>query len=132
MILKQNKSNKWNFYVKKLFKDRFMKKYLILFLILAFTSLSLDARIITVSNNPAIPAQYTNLQEAIDNADVGDTIFVHQSSTNYGNIVVNKKITLLGQGRNTILSSIFLSSVEGNQANNTSGTVVSEIGRAHV
>lgn len=45
-------------------------------------------------------ADYTKIQDAIDNATTGDTIFVY-SGTYYENIVINKMINLTGQNRET-------------------------------
>ena len=52
----------------------------------------------TVSNNPANPAQFTEIQEAINAASDGDTIYVAGSATNYGNVLVNKRVVLIGAG----------------------------------
>lgn len=58
------------------------------------------ATIRTVSNYVNHPAQYTSLQTAMDAADVGDTILVTGSTTSYGNIFINKRLTLIGAGHN--------------------------------
>jgi hypothetical protein len=68
---------------------------------LFFASASMFAGIITVSNNPNSPGQYTNLQTAINDALPGDTILVSGSPTTYGNINIDKTLTLYGQGFNT-------------------------------
>lgn len=52
----------------------------------------------TVSNNPANPAQFTEIQEAINAASDGDTIYVAGSDINYGNVLVNKRVVLIGAG----------------------------------
>lgn len=65
--------------------------------LLFFFSLSIQAQIHTVDNgNPG--ADYTDLQDAIDNASEGDTIYVAGSFTPYGNISVNKQLTIFGDG----------------------------------
>ncbi|OFY86990.1 MAG: hypothetical protein A3F72_02190 [Bacteroidetes bacterium RIFCSPLOWO2_12_FULL_35_15] len=57
------------------------------------------ATVITVNNNVNSPGQYTSLQTAIDNANDGDSIYVHGSYTTYGSITVNKPgLTLIGTG----------------------------------
>lgn len=43
---------------------------------------------------------HLTIQEGLDLADAGDTIFV-ESGTFYGNIIINKTITLIGDDRNT-------------------------------
>jgi parallel beta-helix repeat protein len=46
------------------------------------------------------PGNYTKIQDAIDNASDEDTIFVYSGIYNE-NIVINKSIVLIGQGRET-------------------------------
>ena len=45
------------------------------------------------------PADFSTIQEAINNATDGDTIFVH-NGTYYENIVVSKTVSLVGQNKN--------------------------------
>ncbi|HEC82376.1 MAG TPA: PKD domain-containing protein [Thermoplasmatales archaeon] len=45
------------------------------------------------------PNNYTNIQDAIDNASNGDTIKVY-NGTYYENVVINKTINLIGEDRN--------------------------------
>lgn len=52
----------------------------------------------TVSNNPANPAQFTEIQEAINAASDGDTIYVAGSATAYGNLRVDKRLVIIGDG----------------------------------
>jgi nitrous oxidase accessory protein len=48
------------------------------------------------------PGNYTRIQDAIDNASDGDTVFVYDdSSPYYENVVVNKSINLIGEDSNT-------------------------------
>ena len=45
---------------------------------------------------------YTSIQDAIDNASDGDTVFVYDySSPYYENLIVNKSINLIGEDRDT-------------------------------
>lgn len=44
------------------------------------------------------PGNYTNIQDAVDNASSGDSIFAYQG-TYYEHVILNKKITLLGELR---------------------------------
>jgi len=47
---------------------------------------------------------YTKIQDAIDNATYGDTVFVFDdSSPYYENLVVNKSISLVGEDKNTTI-----------------------------
>ncbi len=60
---------------------------------------------IASANSPTliVPDDYPTIQEAINNANPGDTIFVRKR-TYYENIVINKSITLVGEDReNTII-----------------------------
>jgi parallel beta-helix repeat protein len=44
------------------------------------------------------PADFKTIQEAINNASAGDTIFVH-NGTYYENVVINKTVTLIGENK---------------------------------
>jgi len=59
------------------------------------------------------PNNYTKIQDAIDNASDGDTVFVYDdSSPYYENIIVNKSINLFGENRNTtVIDGRFIDSV---------------------
>ena len=48
------------------------------------------------------PGNYTTIQDAIDNANDGDTVFVY-NGTYYENVIVNKTINLVGQDRRTTI-----------------------------
>jgi parallel beta-helix repeat protein len=71
-----------------------------------------DTAIVTTSidNAPLIhvdddgTADYTRIQDAIDNASYGDIIFVHQG--NYSKVIVNKTVTIIGENqKNTFINS---------------------------
>jgi parallel beta-helix repeat protein len=50
------------------------------------------------------PGNYTRIQDAIDNASDGDTIFVYDYLSPYmENIIINKSIDLIGENRNTTI-----------------------------
>ncbi|UCG68193.1 MAG: right-handed parallel beta-helix repeat-containing protein [Thermoplasmata archaeon] len=51
-------------------------------------------------NSTGAGGAYTSIQDAIDNASDGDTVFVY-SGIYYENVVVNKTISLVGEDRNT-------------------------------
>ena len=61
-----------------------------------------------VKTEPAtiiVPEDYPTIQEAINNADEGDTIYV-RAGTYYENIVVNKTVSLIGENKNvTVIKS---------------------------
>ncbi|MCK5112769.1 MAG: right-handed parallel beta-helix repeat-containing protein, partial [Thermoplasmatales archaeon] len=50
---------------------------------------------------------YTKIQDAIDNASEGDTVFVF-SGTYFGHININKSINLIGENKNTTFITGFL------------------------
>ena len=51
------------------------------------------------------PGNYTKIQDAIDNASDGDTVFVYDDSSPYSeyNISINKSIELIGENKNTTI-----------------------------
>ena len=71
-----------------------MKKLLLLSIIYIGLMSALKATIITVDNNVNSPADYTDLQTAIDAATAGDTIYVAGSNTTYGAKNVTKKLNI--------------------------------------
>lgn len=84
-------------------------KNILLFSACFSLSLFASAKVITVNNNVNSPGQYTSLQQAIDSASAGDTIYVHGSSTSYGNVNVKKRLNFFGTGNkpnktNTLVS----------------------------
>ncbi len=79
-------------------KNEIMLKTTMFILMLLFGSYYAQATIITVSNNGGVPAQYTDAQTAINNAIAGDTLFVHASGLDYGDITINKQLTIIGEG----------------------------------
>ncbi len=74
-----------------------MKNLAYILLILS-VSLTGNATILTVNNNNPSPGQYSDLQVAIDAANVGDTLLIHRSATTYGNATITKKLVLIGEG----------------------------------
>ena len=52
--------------------------------------------IITIDNSTGSNAQFNDLQTAIASASSGDILYVHPSETNYGNIEIDKPLTLIG------------------------------------
>ncbi len=96
-----------------------MKKLLAVAIILLFFSVSVipstgttDVKQITVPTvkgntlyvGGSGSGNYTKIQEAIDNASDGDTVFVYDdSSPYYENVVVDKSINLIGENKNTTI-----------------------------
>jgi hypothetical protein len=73
-----------------------LKTVLVLCLGLTLTSLNAQTTHI-VNNNTGTAADFTDLQAAIDAAANGDIIHVQQSSTSYGDIDLNKELTIIGR-----------------------------------
>lgn len=70
--------------------------------------------IITVDNNPGHNAQYSSVQDAIDNANAGDILYLQQGVESYGNFTVNKPLKIVGRSSadlsyRTIVANINLS-----------------------
>ncbi len=78
-----------------------MKRHLITTLIL-LAALTCTAGATTWTVHPTDPtASYTTIQDAINGADDGDTIEVW-NSTYTENVIVNKSLTLRGEGRDVV------------------------------
>ena len=75
-----------------------MKKLQVFLFFGIFFTFNSQARIFTVSNVTGSVAMFTSAQQAVDSAKVGDTVFVHVSSTSYGSVSIKRKIVLLGEG----------------------------------
>ncbi len=91
-----------------------MKHLYLPFLLIIILSINSNADIIRVNNNGGISADYSDLQIALDSANIGDTIYLEPSSTNYGSVTVRKQLNIYGPG-------YFLAENPGQQANiNTS------------
>lgn len=76
-----------------------MKTKTLLFLTALMLTFTTQAQnVITVDNTPSsVPlADYNDLSSAISNANPGDIIYVHASETNYGDIIIDKPLTLIG------------------------------------
>ncbi|MEI6090018.1 MAG: right-handed parallel beta-helix repeat-containing protein [bacterium] len=101
-----------------------MKKIIIIIAIAVITFLSQTqfgsicyAKTITLSNSTGDIAMYNNLQTAINSADAGDLIYIFPSPTNYGSITINKKLTLIGAGYYSKISSITNINFDANSSN---------------
>ena len=75
-----------------------MKKLTLnLLVIFCFIQFEAVAKIISFSNQETDSFTVQDLTSAIESANVGDTIVLMPSSHNYGKIVINKSITLMGK-----------------------------------
>lgn len=86
----------------------------IILTILSFITISLSsyAKYITVNNTPGEIAMFTDLQQAVDSASIGDTVFVKNSQQTYninnsGIIYIRKPIVLLGEGYKNPIGNAF-------------------------
>ena len=78
-----------------------MSKQITFLTVLAmFFAFNATATVWRVNNNPGVDADFSNLQTAIDDANVQpfDTLYVEGSSNCYGGISVSKPVTLFGTG----------------------------------
>jgi len=78
-------------------------KYLVIILIMAFGR-NLSAQEVWVANNnfnaPTGPNVFSTIQAAVNAASAGDIVQVQPSPNVYGNVSINKQITLMGIGFN--------------------------------
>jgi hypothetical protein len=72
-------------------------KFLAVFVILLSGNLAFS-KILTVSNNNNISAQYTSVSAAVTAAAAGDTIYIHGSKTAYGDVTISKRLVIMGPG----------------------------------
>lgn len=63
-----------------------------------FGEICYSQNLIRVNNNTSIDADYTNLQDANDNASNGDTIYLEGSETEYLGADISKRVTIIGPG----------------------------------
>ena len=93
--------------------------------LLLFSFTWAEATVIRVDNNEGASADYVKLQDAINNAEVGDTIYVVGSPNIYDTndrgsaveIRINKMVTVIGPG-------FFLGNNENTQVSNQTASIV--------
>ena len=75
-----------------------------LLMIIQEKEIEISATTIIVDDDgtPGVDCNYTHIQWAIENARIGDTIFV-KNGTYYENVRVNKTIYLIGEDRNNTI-----------------------------
>jgi parallel beta-helix repeat protein len=99
-------------------RNPIIRKNLAVGIILLFVGTCLiptDAQVLEKSSSPTFrgdwlyvggsgPGNYTKIQDAVDNASDGDTVFVYDNSSPYKeNIVINTSISLIGEDKNTTI-----------------------------
>lgn len=100
-----------------------MKTKITFYLFLCAFAFNLNAQtIITVDNTPGAVADWNDLSSAISNAPNNAIIYVHASGTSYGDITINKPLTLIGYAHsadnNTFIDDVII-------RDNTSNTTIS-------
>jgi hypothetical protein len=103
-----------------------------LFAIFAFAmALNAKAAVLTVSNNPNSPGQYTTITAAITAASNNDTLYIHASATSYGGFTIGKKLTIIGAGWDgrfyqlgQLKSQVGQINLDNVNPNNASGTII--------
>lgn len=95
-----------------------MKKLLI-FLIAVFIIENAQAAVLLVNNATPGPGQYAQIDSAIADANIGDTIYVSGSSTPYQNCTIDKGLVLVGAGsfadkQNNVPTTIDIINIQSN------------------
>jgi hypothetical protein len=75
-----------------------MKSILLLIIFVSSSFLNVAQTTRTVDNNVNSGSEFTDLQVAINESSMGDTIYIQPSALSYGNITINKRIHLRGMG----------------------------------
>lgn len=86
-----------------------IKSALILKLILLFSIVSItntNAKIYRLNNSPQIPSDFKDIYTALQQINTGDTIYAEGSSMKYGDLIINKKVTIIGTGYNLAENAI--------------------------
>lgn len=100
-----------------------MKKLIYLALAM-LASTSAFATVYTVNNQSGSDADYTNVPSALSASTAGDTIYVQPSPTNYGDVVITKRVVLMGAGHNPTNSQYNSSFGTISMATNSGGTIL--------
>ena len=75
-----------------------MKKILLSLVVTVGVTFFGNSKVLTVSNNPNSPGQYTELQAACDAASKNDTIYIQGSESGYNGASIYKPLVLIGAG----------------------------------
>lgn len=107
------------------------------FLISILLSVEAMCAVLTVSNNPLSPGQYTTVAAAIAAAAAGDTIYISGSSTNYGNFSFDKELHIVGNGnavptQSGLPTSVGIVTLQNGTLTNASGSTISGLFAANI
>ena len=80
----------------------------------------------TVDKTAGAGAQFADIAPAITAAAEGDTILVHSSQNNYGTVLVNKNVVLIGPGHNPTVNQNLPASVTNFQMGTGSNGAIIE------
>lgn len=98
----------------------------ILALSLLVVSFTVEAAVLTVSNQSTTPAQFTTVQAAVDAAQNGDTILIHGSGQAYSSATFAKQLVIVGQGHSPQAQGVVTTTCSGLSLQpGASGTVIS-------
>ncbi|WP_020528600.1 hypothetical protein [Flexithrix dorotheae] len=78
-----------------------IRKIFVSFVLFLFGAHSYGQKVLTLSMNPNIPAQYGTLDEAMAAASTGDTLYIHPAKGYYDgedSLVLDKALVLIGGG----------------------------------
>ncbi|HOK50653.1 MAG TPA: hypothetical protein PLD12_01805 [Bacteroidales bacterium] len=91
-----------------------MKKLICIQVVSLFLfSVYVKGAVLTVSNNPSAPAQYSTVSAVITAASVGDTIYLLGSNSTYGDITIPKRLTIIGAGYDVLGTDYNLATTVG-------------------
>ena len=88
------------------------------------TNVSFSQNIITVDNSPGANAQYDDIQTAIQSANNGDIIHLLPSEQSYGDMIIDKQLTIIGfshsaPDKSSIVENVYL--IDGASGSRLSG-----------
>ncbi len=119
-------------------RKSFMLNFIITSIVLVFYANSVSAKVWVVNNNAGGPGDFVSAQLAHNASSTGDTLYFVGSTSNYGTLLLSKKLTLIGPGyflnenQNTYsnkstASFNYIYANQGNEATVTSGSFQSKL-----
>ncbi|MBF8150284.1 hypothetical protein ITJ86_10280 [Winogradskyella sp. F6397] len=102
-----------------------MKTLKLTFFFTLISMIGFSQAVHTVDNRDQAGGQFTDLQAAIDAASAGDIIQVHPSSDSYGDITIDKMLTIMGLGHNPANTNGEVSTIRYiTFINNSAGSII--------